>query len=111
MKVAGVATQDIANGDKGEITHFGTVRGLDTTGTPYGEVWNEGDTLYASAIVAGRLTNVQPQAPNLSIKIGCVVNKHANVGSIFVQPTTRSKLTDLYDVNGTPLDTTGQILF
>lgn len=110
MKVAGVATQDIANGDKGEITHFGVVRGLDTTGTPYGEVWNEGDTLYASATVAGRLTNVQPQAPNLSIKIGCIVNKHANVGSIFVQPTTRSKLTDLYDVNGTPLDTTGQIM-
>lgn len=110
IAIAGIATQDIANGAKGEITHFGTVRGLNTTGTPYGEVWNEGDMLYASAIVAGRLTNVQPQAPNLSIKIGCVVNKHANVGSIFVQPTTRSKLTDLYDVNGTPLDTTGQIM-
>lgn len=110
VKVAGIATQDIANGAKGEITHFGTVRGLDTTGIPYGEVWNEGDTLYASATVAGRLTNVQPQAPNLSVKIGYVINKHANVGSIFVQPTLKGKLTDLYDVNGTPLDTTGQIM-
>lgn len=110
MKVAGIATQNIANGAKGEITHFGTVRGLDTTGTPYGEVWNEGDTLYASATVAGRLTNVKPQAPNLSIKIGYVINKHTNVGSIFVQPTLKSKLTDLYDVDGTPLDTTGQIM-
>ena len=110
MAVAGIATQDIINGAKGEITHFGVVRGLNTTGTSYGETWNEGDTLYASATVAGRLTNVQPQAPNLAVKMGYVVNKHENIGSIFVQPVLKSKLTDLYDIDGTPLDTTGQIM-
>jgi hypothetical protein len=108
--ILGVATEDIANGDDGHVTWFGKVRAIDTTGTPYGETWNDSDILYVSPTTAGYLTNVKPQAPNEQIFIGVVINSNANNGSYFVRPSWRGKITDLSDVDGFPLTTTGQIL-
>lgn len=106
----GVATQDIANGADGHVTWFGKVRDIDTTGTPYGEVWSDSDIIYVSAVTAGYLTNVKPVAPNSQIFIGVVINAHATNGTMFVRPSWRGNITDLSDVNGTTLDTDGQIL-
>ena len=39
----GIATEDIANGTDGKITHFGKVRDIDTS------AWSEGDLLYVSS--------------------------------------------------------------
>ena len=106
----GITTEDIPNEGNGKVTWFGKVRGLDTSGTPYGETWNDGDILYYSPLTAGYLTNVQPQAPDLAIEVCAVVYAHASNGSLIVRPHWHDKLTDLDDVNGTPLTVTGQIL-
>lgn len=104
-----IFTEDIADWTDGFVTTFGKVRWVDTTGTPYGETWAEWDILYLSPTTAGSLTKVKPQAPNLQITVCAVVNVHAVNGVLFVRPTWKTKFTDLDDVNGTPLTTTGQI--
>lgn len=86
LNVLGVATQDIAAGEQGRLTTFGFVRGLDTTGTPYGETWSTGDTLYASPAVAGGFTNIKPTAPNWSIPMAIAFFVDATQGVIFVRP-------------------------
>lgn len=96
----GITTETITNDNDGHVTWFGKVRGVDTTGAPFGETWNEGDILYVSPTTAGYLTNVAPNAPDLRITIAAVINKHAINGTIFVRPTWGQKLVDLDDVDG-----------
>jgi hypothetical protein len=108
--ILGVATQDILAGTDGHTTTVGKVRNLDTTGTPYGQVWNEGDVLYVSETTPGYITNVRPAAPNSSIFVGVVINSHAINGTLFTRPSWRGNIIDLDDVDGTPLNTSGQLL-
>lgn len=102
----GVATQDIANNTFGYVTSFGLVRGFDTTGTPYGEVWANGDLLYFDPATPGTWTNVQPAAPSIGIAVGVVVNAASGgAGSIFVRmhvDAALSKLQDVFISGGTP---------
>lgn len=104
-----LTTEDITNGNDWKATWYGKVRGINTTWSPYGETWVEGNELYVSPTTAWGITNVMPQAPNLQIFIGYVVNVHAVNGTILVKPSWNPKLIDLSDVNGTPLTTTWQI--
>jgi hypothetical protein len=106
--IMGITSEAIANGGFGKVTAFGKVRGIDTTGTPYGEVWADGDLIYVSATTAGDLTNVKPNVPNRIILVAAVVVAHNN-GTLQVRPTWKSKLVDLDDVNGTATTVTGQI--
>ena len=95
----GVATQDIANNAFGYVTHFGLVRGFDTSGTPYGETWSDGDLLCFDAATPGTWTNVQPSAPAWKKPIGVVVNAGSGgSGSIFVRIEINDGLKDLHDV-------------
>ena len=103
----GVTTQDIADNEFGYVTSFGLVRGFNTTGTPYGEVWADGDLLYFDPAAPGTWTNVQPQAPNLDVPVAVVVNAGpGGSGSIFVRMTVAEALSRLQDVyingSGTP---------
>jgi len=107
--IIGITTQSIANGADGHATWFGKVRGIDTTGTPYGETWVDGDLIYVSPTTAGALTKIKPQAPDYEILVAAVAYSHSTMGTLMVRPTFNNKLTDLADVNGTPLATTGQI--
>lgn len=105
----GVATQDIANNAFGYVTSFGLVRGFNTTGAPYGEVWADGDLLYFDPATPGTWTNVQPQAPNIDVPVAVVVNAGSGgSGSIFVRMTVAESLSRLQDVyingTGTPND-------
>ena len=105
----GVATNDIADNDFGYITSFGLVRGINTTGTPYGEVWADGDLLYFDPATPGTWTNVQPIAPNISVPVAVVVNAApGGAGSIFVRMELSESLNNLQDVyingTGTPND-------
>lgn len=105
----GVATQDIANNAFGYVTSFGLVRGFNTTGAPYGEVWADGDLLYFDSATPGTWTNVQPQAPNIDVPVAVVVNAGSGgSGSIFVRMTVAESLARLQDVyingTGTPND-------
>jgi hypothetical protein len=105
----GVATQDIADNDFGYITSFGLVRGFNTTGSPYGETWADGDLLYFDPATPGTWTNVAPQAPNIDVPVAVVVNAGAGgSGAIFVRMTVAESLSRLQDVfingTGTPED-------
>jgi hypothetical protein len=92
-KHLGIATKNIPNGESGEVTILGAVHGIDTTGTPYGEVWNQGDILYVSPTIAGGLTNIEPVAPFPLIGIAVVINVHQKVGTLGVRTTFLTRVT------------------
>lgn len=98
ITIMGIATENITNGDDGYITAFGKVRDINTTGSLYGESWSAGTILYVSHTVAGGLTKVEPPSPNLKIPIAIVIYANATNGILFVRPTFRSNLSDLYNV-------------
>lgn len=76
----GVATQEIPVGQKGRLTVFGRVRGLDTSGLLFRK------NLYASSAVAGAMTNTKPTFPNISLNIGVATVISATDGEIFIRP-------------------------
>jgi len=61
----GIATETLTNGDDGKVTSFGKVRGINTTGTPYGETWADGDVIWIDPVTTGGLTNVEPADTSL----------------------------------------------
>jgi len=95
---AGIATEDIANGEFGYVTVIGVVRGIDTTG-PGIETWAEGTLLYCSPTTAGGLTNVPPTAQDQTIPTAFVINAHAINGSIYVRPTNPFNLAEQHDTH------------
>lgn len=110
--VLGIATQDIESPAFGYITTFGYVRGIKTNYTGdgiWGTTWVTGDLLYVSKTDAGVLTNVEPNAPHHSDIVGFVGIISSNQGTILVNIVKHKTLSELTDVNGTPLSTTGQI--
>jgi hypothetical protein len=104
VKFLGLSTQDISNGVNGVITYFGYVRGLDTRGTANtaisvgDETWAVGDQLYVHPTAAGKLTNVEPAAPNVKICVASILIRNQTSGVLFVRPTTNLYMTDLSDV-------------
>lgn len=109
----GVATQDIADNQFGYVTSFGLVRGFNTTGSPYGETWADGDLLYFDPATPGTWTNVQPAAPNIDVPVAVVINAGSGgSGSIFVRMSVAQALNRLQDVyiNGTGTPLAGQTL-
>lgn len=109
----GVATQDIADNEFGYVTNFGLVRGFNTTGAPYGEVWVDGDLLYFDPAAPGTWTNVQPSAPSIAVPVAVVINAGGGgSGSIFVRMKVSESLNQLQDVyiNGTGTPLAGEVL-
>lgn len=102
----GIVTETITGNQEGFITTSGVVRGIDTRGTAFGEAWADGDVLYLSPLIAGRITNVKPAAPQHTVIIGWVVNATVN-GSIFVKVDNGYELNELHNVaiahTGNPL--------
>jgi len=89
----GVAAENIAANGFGLVTSFGHVRGWNTTGSPVGETWVDGDILYYNPSIAGGLTKTQPTAPNVKATIAVVVNAApAGSGDVFVRVSTGSVL-------------------
>lgn len=83
--VMGIATENIGVGNWGYVTHFGVVRGVDTTGGA--EAWVDGQILYYDPSVAGGLTKNPPAAPNAKIQVCAVIHAASPNGSLFVRPT------------------------
>jgi len=97
--IMGVAAEAIANNGFGLVSSFGLVRGFNTTGTPYGEVWADGDILYYNPSFAGGLTKTQPTAPLPHIVVASVVNAAtAGSGSVFVRVSAIPSVSQLSDV-------------
>lgn len=99
LRVLGVATMDIPNNDFGYVTAFGLVRGINTTGTPVGEVWADGDILYYNPALVGKMTHARPVAPNEVVIVAAVISAGSGgSGSLFIRPTFYPKLIELSDV-------------
>lgn len=71
--IIGVATEPIALNGFGRVTTTGTVHGIDTTGSVYGEVWADNDVIWYNPVTGG-LTKTKPIAPNVKCQIGTVIN-------------------------------------
>ena len=108
--IMGVAAEAIANNGFGLVSSFGLVRGFNTTGTPYGEVWADGDILYYNPSFAGGLTKNLPAAPTPHIVVAAVVNAAtAGSGSIFVRVQAEPLVSQLSDVYA-PTPANGDVL-
>ena len=106
----GITTESIADGDDGKITTFGKVRGIDTTGAPYGETWAEGNVIWISPTTAGYLTNVEPIS-GLALPIAFVITGHATTGTLMSRANNEDQSSILIgktltspDINGGTAD-------
>jgi len=84
--IVGITTETIEAGTDGKITTFGKIRGIDTTGTPYGEVWAEGDVIWVDPTTIGGLTKTRPLT-GVAMPLAIVVSVHANIGTLMVRIT------------------------
>jgi hypothetical protein len=94
----GIVTENINNNQEGFITVFGNVKGINTTGSLQGETWVDGDVLFLSPTVPGKLTKVKPSAPDHTVVMGYVVYAHNNNGIIFVKVDNGYELDELHNV-------------
>lgn len=91
--IMGIAAEDIALNGFGLVQWFGVTKGANTSGTPYGETWHDGDFLYYNKNYPGGLTNVQPTAPGIRTTMAAVVSAGTGgSGSLFVRPSFGSAL-------------------
>lgn len=108
--IMGVAAEAIANNGFGLVSSFGLVRGFNTTGSPYGETWADGDILYYNPSVAGGLTKNLPAAPTPHVVVAAVVNAAtAGSGSVFVRVQAEPLVGQLSDVYA-PTPAMGDVL-
>lgn len=77
-RAVGVATETFSNGQKGYVTTFGVVRGIDTSS------FSAADYLYVGT--SGNLTNTKPSWPTPIRKMGICIRSHATEGEIYVSP-------------------------
>jgi hypothetical protein len=95
----GVVTETIAPNQEGFIMTVGQLENINTTGSLQGETWTDGDVLYLSPTVAGRMTNVKPTGATGHIVIlGYVEYAHANNGKIYVKIMNGWELDELHNV-------------
>lgn len=105
----GLVTETILNNQEGFVTNSGMVRNINTTGSLQGETWIDGNVLYLSGTVAGRITNVKPAAPIHTVIVGFVVHAHPTQGKILVKVDNGYELDELHNVHITT-PTNGQAL-
>lgn len=82
-QIIGVATEPIAVNKFGRVTTYGVVRGINTSGAPYGEVWADNDDIWYNP-VTGNPTKVKPVAPNIKLQIGTVINASSGGSGSFI---------------------------
>jgi len=105
----GIVIESISTNQEGFVMTVGSLEGINTTGSLQGETWVDGDVLYLSPTVAGRITNVKPIAPQHLVVVGYVEYAHANNGKIYVKIMNGWELGELHDVDTTGA-TNGQVL-
>lgn len=93
----GLIFQNIANNQEGFICTSGLIEGINTTGALQGETWADGNILYLSPTIAGRITNVKPTAPNHLVIVGFVVYAHASNGKIYTKIDNGYEIGELHD--------------
>ncbi len=96
--ILGIAKESAALNGWIYVQSFGEVKGIDTSGTPVGETWANGDVLYYNPSVTGALTKNIPTAPNAKVQVAAVVHADNTNGILFVRPTFEPTLNDLSNV-------------
>jgi nitrogen fixation protein len=95
----GLVTETIATNQEGFIITVGQLEEINTTGSLQGESWSDGDVLYLSPTVAGKLTNVKPTGlTGHIVVIGYVEYAHAVHGKIYVKIMNGWELDELHNV-------------
>ena len=94
----GLVCETIPTNQEGFIITVGQLEGINTTGNLQGENWNDGDVIYLSPTVAGKLTNIKPTAPQHIVIIGYVEYAHANHGKLYVKIMNGWELEELHNV-------------
>lgn len=95
----GIACENISNNQEGYIMTFGQLEEINTTGSLQGETWADGNVLYLSPSVAGRITNIKPNGLTGHIVVlGYVEYAHAIHGSIYVKIMNGWELDELHNV-------------
>jgi hypothetical protein len=80
MFMIGFATRTIDNeSEDGLIITNGIVKNVNTS------LWEVGTVLYPNPSVAGGLTSIKPDAPNIRTPIAFVLRQHVNTGKIYVR--------------------------
>lgn len=95
----GLVTENILINQEGFVTTSGQVQQINTTGSLQGETWADGDVLYLSGTVKGRLTNIKPISPIHTVVLGFVEYAHATNGKIFVKVDNGYELEELHNVS------------
>jgi len=95
----GLVTETIATNQEGFIITMGQIENINTTGSLQSETWVDGDVLYLSPTVAGRLTNIKPiGATGHIVVIGYVEYSHAINGKIYVKIMNGWELDELHNI-------------
>jgi nitrogen fixation protein len=97
----GLVCETIPTNQEGFILTVGQLENINTTGNLQGETWNDGDVIYLSPTVAGKLTNIKPTAPQHIVIIGYVEYAHANNGKLYVKIMNGWELEELHNVSST----------
>lgn len=82
-QIIGVATEPIATNAFGRVTTYGVVRGINTSGSAFGEVWADNDDIWYNP-VTGNPTKIKPVAPNIKLQIGTVINASGGGSGSFI---------------------------
>jgi hypothetical protein len=92
LYIIGILTNTLIPGQRGRATILGKVRNLNTTGSDVGETWQKGTLLWAHPTMPGKLTSVQPTAPNVVISVAAVLKADATQGIILARPVIFPRL-------------------
>ena len=83
--IIGIATEPLALNAFGRVTTMGTVNGINTSGSAYGETWVDNDDIWYNPVTGG-LTKTKPVAPNVKLQVGTVINAGSGgSGSFYVK--------------------------
>ena len=94
QRTIGIATMNIPANGFGDVTTFGVVNDINTSGL------TEGALIYLG--LNGNLTSIEPVAPTPKISLGLCIRSHLTQGriAVYVRPIARlNKLTDVYAPN------------
>ena len=103
--VLGVTAHDLSNGEDGYVIDFGKIRQVNT------DTFAAGAILYPSPTTAGAFTDVEPQAPNITMPIAFCINSSSNNGTIAIRVASGYKMHEIQDVDTTGIDVNGGLVY
>ena len=103
--VLGVTAHDLSNGEDGYVIDFGKIRQVNT------DTFAAGAILYPSPTTAGAFTDVEPQAPNITMPIAFCINSSSNNGTIAIRVASGYKMHEIQDVDTTGIDVNGGLIY